>query len=617
VRKPSPGSIPAAIVKRLRSVRYAIGDVLFVVGRTLIRIPLAIGRAASRFWGSLGVISRRRLVLALSVAAFLVAFLALAVPNFPCSFPGGDSCPPADDAAALVPGDALAYLHANLDSGTHEYSAAVGLADKLPLFSSQIAQRAAELFSGPHGTGADFSGAIDPWFGGEAAIAVLGALGAPQRVELLEVSDGKGATAYAQSLATGTVDTADFEGVEVSTDQRGVSTAQVDGFLVIGTAAGVRGVIATATGADGADSLAQNAAASEIRDQLPEHRFAEAWVSADGVSKLIADDRGTLGTLTPLIAPGSTRGVAFSFSAEDDGFRLAIRSALDPDREKASPSFFAAFPGFEPQLPGRLGSDALAYLGFGDPGATVRALLGQASAQAPGIAAGFADLVAKLQRNGGVNIESDLLGALGDEAAFELGPPPGGATAATAPGAPYLMFVADGVDEAGATKALAALQGSLADTVKPGSGGQAPEFSQSEVSGVQTQSLTISPAIEVTYAVFDGLAAIATSRAGIATLAGDQGGLDESDLFQRATAGFPDQVSLLAFLNLERVVGVAEQLGLASDPVYATFAGEFRRLDGLGLAVSESGDVLSTDARLLIGDPPPAAETSTIAPPSD
>ena len=35
-------------------------------------------------------------------------------------------------------------------------------------------------------------------------------------------------------------------------------------------------MIDTATGADGAESLADDEAATELRDELPDHRFAEA-----------------------------------------------------------------------------------------------------------------------------------------------------------------------------------------------------------------------------------------------------------------------------------------------------------------------------------------------------
>ena len=94
--------------RRLKSIRYAIGDVLYVVGRALGRVPEALARGWRGFWGRLSVTDRKRLGAALAAAVALVALFAVAVPRLPCSFPGGDSCPPADEADD-VPGDPLMY----------------------------------------------------------------------------------------------------------------------------------------------------------------------------------------------------------------------------------------------------------------------------------------------------------------------------------------------------------------------------------------------------------------------------------------------------------------------------------------------------------------------------
>ena len=69
--------------------------------------------------------ARRRLVAGRRARCWCcaAASFGVAVPNLPCQLPGGDSCPPADDAAELVPGDALAYVHANLDPETEQYRA--------------------------------------------------------------------------------------------------------------------------------------------------------------------------------------------------------------------------------------------------------------------------------------------------------------------------------------------------------------------------------------------------------------------------------------------------------------------------------------------------------------
>ncbi|HXV52703.1 MAG TPA: DUF3352 domain-containing protein [Solirubrobacterales bacterium] len=605
MRKPSSGGIPAAIVKRLRTVRYAVGDLLGLVGRTLADVGryllaflVAAGRGAGRFWRSLSLIARRRLVAAVGAAALLLILFGAVVPNLPCQLPGGDSCPPADDAEQVVPADALAYLRANLDPESDQFAAAAEIGEQLPALGGQLSDRVPGLVAGGGGEPLEFA-RIDPWFADDAAVAVLApSTGPPQRVELFEVSDADGAREYAASIAVGEVQTSEYEGVEVSVDQRDVATAQAGGFLVIGTEDGVEEVIATATGADGAESLADNAAATDIRDLLPDQRFAEAWLSADGIETLVAGNAGALGTLAPLAAPGASSGLAASLSAGDDELELAVRSALDSGGDGAG--FFAAFPPFEPTLAERLRPATLAYLAIGEPAETIASLLSQAGAQAPGIALAFKGLVRSLRRDANVDLEAELVGALGDQAAVALEPAPGGAGEPLT-ALPYLLFLAEGVDEEAVRRGLAALAG------------QAPGLGQGEVEGVETSTVRLSPAVELTYAVFDELAAVATNPVGIAGVAAGEGGLDELDLYRDATDGFPDEVALQAYFDLGGLVTTGEQAGLAEDPVYAPFAGEFRRLEALALAIFTDDDVLATDARLLLG-PGPADEAKAPLP---
>ncbi len=615
MRRPkAPDLDPAR--RRLRGAGYAVSDVLFVAGRAIARVGRSIGSGLARFWGDLSTDARRRLVAALGAAAAILLLLAVAVPNLPCQAPGGTACPPPDDAEELVPSDTLAYVHANLDPESEQYDLAREAARSIPLFAGQIAARALALVPGAGRAPADFGTEILPWFGGEAAVAVVGTGGrAATQVELLEVGDTGGATEYAGSIAAGRPEGEQYRGVELTIDQRGLATAQVDGFLVIGQPVGVRAVIDVATGAEGATPLAADEAARSLREELPDDRLIEAYVSEDGVDALISGDRGTLGSLAPVIAPGASVGAAAALVASEGAFELAVRSSLDPERAQSSPGFFAAFPSFEPELPKILPERSLAYIGFGEPRATVSALLAQASAQAPGIATGFERLFARLRRKGRVDLQRELLAALGSEAAFALAP-----RSADDAALPYLELVASGVDEERARRALASLQGPLAAAVDPGSDLQAPVYGEAEVEGVQTRSLRLSPTVEITSAVFAGLAVIATDPAAIGQLARGEGGLDRSQLYERATEdlGEDEQVSLLAFFDLGELVAVGEQLGLAEDPIYATFAGEFRRLEALGLAVDSSDELLATDARLLLADPgaaDPAAES--INPPSD
>ncbi|MQA76426.1 MAG: hypothetical protein GEU88_19225 [Solirubrobacterales bacterium] len=132
--------------------------------------------------------------------------------------------------------------------------------------------------------------------------------------------------------------------------------------------------------------------------------------------------------------------------------------------------------------------------------------------------------------------------------------------------------------------------------------------------------MRISSGIDLTYAVFDGIAALAGDPEGIQALAAGDGGLDETSLYQRATAGLDGEASLIAYVDIGGLVALGERLGLGEDPVYATFAGEFRRLEALAARVVAGDELLSTDARLLVSAeaaPAGAAPAPTSPPPSD
>lgn len=559
-------------------------------------------------WRGLSLFTRRRVAAVAGLIGFVALLGVVAIPNLPCQFPGGESCPPPDDAAEIIPAGPLAYVHANLDPETEQVERATEILDAVPQFSGELIERAAASLDLAGQKQVDFESEVRPWFGGELAIAVLNGFPEDERLVALEVSDEQGAEEYASDLIGPGAHNEEHEGVEISIDGDGLATAQVDGFLLIGTEGSVRSGIDTATGVEGAASLAGDEAAEQVRDELPDHRLAEAYVSEFGAAELVGDAQSPLAPFSALVSAGSTRGAAAALTVgEADDVQVAVRSVLDPERAGEAPGFFAAFPGFEPSLPERLTADALGYVGIGDPGETVGALLDQAAAQAPGIVSGFEDLAATLERESDVEIEGELLAGLGSEAAFSLEPRPDDAAADALPvpgaaGLPYLEFVAEGVDEDQVRRALASLQGPLAAAVDPGSGLQAPVFSERELAGVEARSVRLSPVVELTYAVFDGLAALATDPAGIERLGGGDGGLDQAALFERATEDFEDEVSLLAFLDLDRLVEVGEGLGLAEDPVYAAFAGEFRRLDAFGLAVVSEEELLATDARLLFGE---------------
>jgi Protein of unknown function (DUF3352) len=610
--------------RRARRVWYRVEDALI----TARRVPAWVGRQLRRLWFGLSLAVRRAVAAIGAITIVAAAIWFLAVPALPCQFPGGDSCPPADDAANLVPGDALLYLHANVDPDGEQYQDAAALAARLPTIVEQLVA----ALPGLDGTSIDYRREVVPWLEGEVAIALLGQSGGrTEQALLLEVDDEQGAQEFADELTGRNARSEDYRGISIRGGDD-LSTAMVAGFLVAGPGEAVRAAIDTELGEG--RSLEDSEPADELGDELPDDSLADVFVSADGARDLFGAG-APLGAFEAFVNADATRGAGAALVAEQDGLELQTHSLLDPERLETSPGFFDAFAAFEPELAGELSSGALLYLGIGSPQQSVEALLAQAAAEAPGLVAGFEEFSERVEKSGKVNVQREVLALLGGEAAIAIEPPgeaAGGGEAgaagggdesevpegldlgeglppaATAPrqlpfsGVPYLELVAEDVDEDEARRALADLQVPISEALDPDESGQAPVFEGEELEGVDVQSLRVSPTVNLTYALFDGKLVVATDPAGVRQVRTGSDSLEDSAAYERATEGFPDELSALLYLNLTDLITLAEQEGLAADPAYALFAPEIRELDALGLAVTRSEEEIEARVRLIVAE---------------
>jgi uncharacterized protein DUF3352 len=589
--------------------------------RSIADRPAAALRGGWDRWLSLSIYTRRRICAIGGVAAAIALILVVAIPALPCGAPGGGSCAPTDHAIGLIPADALAYAHFDADPETDQYAKATAIAAQVPTLTQQVTGRLLGDLPAPHPGPVDFAADVGPWFGGEAALAILPAGGrAAQEVQLLQVGDQEGAAAFARAVASGSLRTVTYRAVPVQIDSRGLATAVLGGFLVIGAQDGVHQVIDARTGATRA--LVDDAAAGSVRAGLPGERLADLYLSKDGIARLVAKPGAPFSILAPVVDPGASRGATAALVAGDDGLDVQVRSSLDPDLSSSHPSAFSAFSSFEPSLPSSLSADSLGYLGIGSPGSAIAALAAQASAAGSGLASSVAKLLGGVKALGKVDLKG-LLATLGDQAALALEPASpstaGGRQAGNAsvpsaggrssPQTPILTFVAPAIDTATAAKALADLERPVSKALG-GSG-----FSAHAAQGTKIRSVRVSPAIDLTYAIVDSLLVIATQPDGLAAVSSGGPVLAEADLFRQATADLPGEVSMLGYLNLDGLIALGESAGLASDPAYATFAPEIQRLQALGVAVQSTPSELSTDARLVIGTD--SGTTSATGTPSD
>lgn len=609
----------AGIVERLRDIRYLLADLFFLLKRPFS----GVGDRVRPLWERVSSQNRRRLAVGAGAVAVILLAALVVVPNLPCGAPGGEECAPKDEAMALVPADALAYVHVNIEPDSEQYESAVTVANRTPQLTQQLLGRLLPFFLGAAGQPPSFSDDIEPWFGGEIAVAVVPSESGTRQVQMLEVADTAGARDYEESIVAGGPEPEDYQGTDLRENERGLASAIVGDFLVLGPADGVRSVIDVSTGAEDADPLADDSAATKAVEQLPDQRLGEAYLSAEGIDSFLALSDGALAPFEPLVDSGGSQGAALAVSAGDSGFRFSTRSVLDPERETEAGGFFAAFDTFEPQLPAELAPDTLAYVGFGNADETISDLLGQATVRAPGIAKGVTDLVDRLRKDAGVDLTSELLPALNGEGALAVAPRPDPTDASAAPpeedevpedlqapegpetieggrsDVPFAEFIADDVDEKPAREALARLQGELAESVDPSIAN--PVFREQQFGDVTGQVLQRSPADVLAYGVADGKLVIANDTAPVERLDGDpDAGLAGSEAYASAIDGLSQSPSLIAYLDLAGLVATAERLGAGGEGPFATFAEDLRRLQTFGITIGTEGDILASDAFLRI-----------------
>ena len=148
--------------------------------------------------------------------------------------------------------------------------------------------------------------------------------------------------------------------------------------------------------------------------------------------------------------------------------------------------------------------------------------------------------------------------------------------------------------------ALASLQQPILKAAAAGGRQQVPSFQSKEIDGVAVHSVQISPAVDLSYAIFDGKLVISTQPEGISQVRSSGDDLAGTGAYQAATDRLPDSVSALVFLNLDEVLGLAQRAGLAEDPLYASLSEDISHVQSLGLAVRGSDEELRSELFLAI-----------------
>jgi hypothetical protein len=566
---------------RVRAVGYWLREKLQIGGRMADRGGGSVGD----FWQKRSMWERIGLGAAAALL-FLILFVRIVpMPGIPCQI-GVKECPPEEQSFELVPADALMYAHLTIDEGSDQFERSGEAFESLGDLRTILAAELPGALPTPSGTPVDISQDVLPWAERDLALTLMPGRGNSSLPAFIAgIGDRQGAeeflTKVAPSAEPRNVNVGD---VSMSVYADGFAAAIVDDSLVFGQEPAVRAAINTAAG--DAPALEDTPEQDAVRDELPESRFAELYLSRSGVQRLLAGRAGSATQLETFVDYGATEGVAAAAVAKDDGIELVLVSALNEELLPKNPSFFSDLPEFEPTLTTEAGRRSIAYVGAGEVGPTLTELLAQAGGA--GLGGSLEGLSNRLQKEAGVDPLSELLPALGGQAALVAEP---------TDGVPFASLIVDDVDEEQAAQALAKLQRPLLRAL--GTGGQVPRFEESEVEGVPVRSVQASATVNLSYAVFDDMLVVSTDPAGIAQVRGD-GGLDGAEPFERATDQLPDKVSALVFINLDELFGQVTRTDLVEDPFFANLSVLFENATSVALAVNGDDEQIRSEMFLAL-----------------
>ena len=342
----------------------------------------------------------------------LVLVLIVAVVALASGGGGSSSAPPAENAAQLVPANALVYVHLSTDRGRGATTDASKVAGRFPSWPALRDGLVARLQAPGCDVATKALKTAD-----EAALAIF--------------DTGSGSTANSLVL----VDTGRTHPGAKQTACGSLTSTYVGRFLAIGQPESL--LLAENLAKGRGASLAKAAGPQAEFRKLPDDRVADGWLSADGIRRLLAPQGGLLGAAGVLFDQATLKGAAFGLSAHGDQVKLRVESQLDPKLKRGSGSSSGTgFKPFRPTLAGAVPADAMAYLGVSNLAPAMTRLLAAAGTQS----ATLKPLVGSLS--------GPLLKVFPGEAAIVL-------TEKTP--APVLTILARTSDEAGTRKALAGL----------------------------------------------------------------------------------------------------------------------------------------------------------------
>ncbi len=519
--------------------------------------------AAPRPGRTPGHFIRRRLALAGGVLALLIAAAVLVAS-------GSGPVPPATGAATLVPADALAYVNLSTDPARSAVSDARKLAARFPdwpLLENAALGRLGALVG--EGSSADFSTRIRPWLGKEAALALLaGPGGSAQSLVVLDVARRARAQAFVSSA--GATPAATYDGVRLLAYPSGSELAFLGHYLLAGPDAVVRAALDAGRGRSPA--LAHTVAYERAAAGEPADRVLDAYLPASGLRRLLSARTGVPGAIGMLLDRPGLQGSAISLSATSSGARVLVHSVLGASAKSRD--------SFTPSLQSVLPAGSTLMLDVDGLERAAPAVLG---ALATG---GIAGNVGPLLHRVGTALASEGVSVRNVLSLFD-----GETAVAVAPGTtPALLIVARVRDQVAARTELAALEGPVTALFSPAGsqGGQVPELADHEVGGATVHEVQLGPGLQLDYAVTSGLVVVSTSLAAIDAVVQRTRSLAAEATYKAALPDQAQRLTSLVFLDLSRLLPLAEETGLTSGARTSALLPDLSKIRAIGLTATSA-----------------------------
>ena len=504
-----------------------------------------------------------------AVLGAVVAGAAIAVAG--CGSSGSSAGSSPARVAEYVPAGAPLYLEVSSDTNSAQWRQLKTLGAKFPGWEALTAGIAKRL----QARGIDYATDIAPYVGERAAIAVLRApqltppsarsagaslssetakAGAAARaaarasgfLAVAELAEGKDQAVQAELAKAAGGAPGDHAGVPVYTLGSDRFAAVDDGAVLLASRRDDLFAAIDAHAAGGDQTLAGSSRFTAAIGQLPADVFAQGYVDLGSIASGATAAGSPLKALPSGAAALKDAAVAVSLTAEQNGLRVkgVVTGAGD---------LAGSAQEFTPTLTSHVPGDAIAYLGFDNLAALVSNAIGQVGTSSPELQKQIEALTGQIEPMLGVSLD-DLTALTSLEHALVV------TKGAPVPTVALLLQVADGKRAQTTLDTLREHVPSVVKSLSPST--TLPAWNQIPLANnVTGWQLPLSTQAGVVYGVDGNLAIIGTLPDGVKQIQEPLSPLSRNPDFVAATGGMPDQVTGLAWVNVEEAVNLLDATG--------------------------------------------------------